>query len=269
MTVCVEIAVKGQLGDLSFDASHDAIGSASNMFLLADKASHAGRRTLQSVVAGLPEDGRYGAVVRYFPLETAVGADAAAVVNVVLNGIEEIENAPEPRIPTGFDVTMTESVARLAERLRGGIEALDLTSINGVRGRTVTVVPTLAQKVRSAIRPAEQAWGTIEGVVDLLSARGKSPSFGILERLERRHIRCNVSTDDLQRAREFFGLRVVVSGRMQLNRVYQVVRIDVESIDRLPENHELPAIDTLFGSVPTFTGGVEPAAYVRAMRDDD
>lgn len=269
MTVSVEIAVKGQLGDLSFEASHDAVGSANNVFFLADKASHAGRRTLQSVVAGLPEDGRYGAVIRYFPLGTAVGADAAAVVDVVLDGIEEIEDASEPRIPAGYDVAMTESLAKLAERLRGGIDALDLTAINGTRGRTVTVVPALAQKVRSAIRPAEQAWGTIEGVVDLLSARGKSPSFGILERLERRHIRCLIAPDDLERAKAFFGLRVAVSGRMQLNRAYQVVRVDVESIDRLPDNHELPSIDTLFGSVPTFTGGVDPAAYVRAMRDDD
>lgn len=255
------------MGEMSFHALADVFRNVERMFAAADRAGHHGKQTMTAVVQEIREGSLFSAV-EYVPLETADDADPTGVTLTVIEGLGMLDDEHEPRIPSGFDLATARFAGAAAGGLKGGVKSAHLRLVDA--GFTVapeyTILPQLRRRVETALRPRDNVWGSIEGVVDQISIRGKNPSIGVQERLERRPLKCIIQRDNLQQAQLALGRRVIVTGAMSMNAASQAVKMMAETIDVLPVDSDLPTIRSIAGRFPGHIEGADPVDYVRALR---
>jgi hypothetical protein len=263
----LEVTIEGRMGEMSFHALADVFRNVERMFAAADRASHRGRQTMTAVVQEIREGSLFSAV-EYVPLESASDADPTGVTLTVIQGLGMLDDENEPRIPSGFDLATARCAGAAAGGLKGGVKAahLRLVDANFASDPEYTILPKLRSSVDKALRPRENVWGNIEGVVDQISIRGKSPSIGVQERIERRPLTCIIQRDAVERAQAALGRRVIVTGVMLMNAASQAVRMMAESIEVIPTDSDLPGIGSIAGRFPGHLEGADPVKYVRMLR---
>jgi hypothetical protein len=89
-------------------------------------------------------------------------------------------------------------------------------------------------------------FGTIEGRLEAIQDRN-TLQIRVFDALLRQSVICHVTEDKLPQAFDNFRKRVEVSGLIHYRRNGTPVSIDVENIDRLPEDSELPSLDDVRG----------------------
>ncbi len=263
----LEVTIEGRMGEMSFHALADVFRNVERMFAAADRAIHQGRQTMAAVVKEI-RDGSLFSAVEYVPLETAEDADPAGVTLMVIEGLGMLDDEHEPRIPTGFDLATARFAGATAGGLKGGVKSAHLRLVDArfAAAPEYTILPPLRHRVEAALRPRDNVWGSIEGVVDQISIRGKSPSIGVQERLERRPLTCVIKRDAVDQAQSALGRRVIVTGAISMNAASQAVKMMAESIEVLFADSDLPTIRSIAGRFPGHIEGADPVAYVRSLR---
>jgi hypothetical protein len=89
-------------------------------------------------------------------------------------------------------------------------------------------------------------FGTIEGKLEAIQDRN-SLQIRVFDALLKQTVLCHVSEDKLQEAFTNFRKRVEISGIIHYRRNGTPVSIDVESIEALPDDSELPSLDDVRG----------------------
>ncbi|HWL43039.1 MAG TPA: hypothetical protein VNQ73_08850 [Ilumatobacter sp.] len=263
----LEVTIEGRMGEMSFHALADVYRNIERMFASADRAVHNGKQTMTAVVQEIRQGSMFSAV-EYVPVQAAENADPTGVTLTVINGLEVLDNEDEPRIPPGFDLITARFAGAAAKGLNGGVKSAHLRLVESdfTVDPEYTIFPHLHRRVEVALKPRDTVWGSIEGVVDQISIRGKSPSIGVQERLEQRPLRCVIDKASVDQARDALGHRVVVTGAMSMNASSQVVKMMAEKIDLVPDDSDLPTIGSIAGKYPGFIEGADPIEYVRALR---
>lgn len=263
----LEVTIEGRMGEMSFHALADVFRNVERMFAAADRANHHGKQTMSAVVQEIREGSLFSAV-EYVPLETAEDADPTEVTLTVIRGLGMLDDEDEPRIPSGFDLATTRFAGAAAGGLKGGVKSAHLRLVDA--GFTIapeyTIRPHLRTRVDTALRPRENVWGSIEGLVDQISIRGKTPSIGVQERLERRPLTCVIQRDNVEQAQAALGRRVIITGAMSMNAASQAVKMMAETIEVLPAEADLPTIRSIAGRFPGHIEGADPVEYVRILR---
>jgi hypothetical protein len=145
--------------------------------------------------------------------------------------------------------------------------------LNQVRAITVDTVheaPLVIDHVEFKEKIGEPSvpkeFTSVDGVLELVSVRGRL-NFTIEEHGTKKRIRCTVSDELFQKAKDALGKRVVVEGTMRFTRDGQPSLLsNVTSIwERPPEKRKL---EDLQGIIPDFTNGESAEDYVRSIRGE-
>ncbi len=92
-----------------------------------------------------------------------------------------------------------------------------------------------------------ESFGSIEGVVEMLSVHGREPKFRVYRASDGRGIEVTGSEDVFEMARESLRKRVVVSGRLRRNVHGMPESMEAWEMEVLPPDSELPQASNLKG----------------------
>jgi hypothetical protein len=119
--------------------------------------------------------------------------------------------------------------------------------------QTVITVTTLNQ-INELTMPRSVSFGTVIGKLDTISVHNGF-EFRVWEDDSRRPVRCFISDNQRNRAIDFLGKPVFVTGVINADRNGQPLSMQVETFDAVSEPDGLPTIEEMKGLVPDFTGG--------------
>ena len=110
-----------------------------------------------------------------------------------------------------------------------------------VRRKPISVEPSIARVIREDQRTEYIDFGTIEGRLEMIQ-EGYSGGlqFQIRDTMLRQKVRCYFPDDILHEVFETFRKRVEVSGVIHYRKNGTPVSINVERIEALPDDSELP-----------------------------
>lgn len=108
----------------------------------------------------------------------------------------------------------------------------------------------------------------VDGQLDTISVHG-SPQFVIFDAITDRGVKCYFPDDQIGSVVDLLKNRVRVYGTARFNKNDEVVSVEVDSFERLPEQDECPTIKDLHAAQINITGGEDAADYVRRLRDDE
>lgn len=169
--------------------------------------------------------------------------------------------------PTGEDVSPSE-IASIARAAGEGLSLLELSAKRPryfsdralaharalvrytTRGETGTTTLRIGEiefhptqragaNVDELIAGTMRSIGSVEGVIEMISRR-RGYAFAVRERVHDRRVRCDIPKDLLRSALDAFEHRVIASGTLWSRRDGTPVRIEVESLSRIPPDAELP-----------------------------
>jgi hypothetical protein len=183
-------------------------------------------------------------------------------VNAYANGFRQIEeSADEP--PPWFTLPMLDAARRICNTLNDGVSAVTFAPED-----EPPITPSLQSlaHVTRLIPKEHNEHGSLEGRLEVLSIHKKN-YFAVYDRFTGRRVECTFREKDLAKAKEAFGRRVSVYGRIHYNREDMPTSMSVEDIEVLPEQNELPQLSDLEGM--DITGGIDPATYLERLRGED
>jgi hypothetical protein len=187
-----------------------------------------------------------------------------AIVQEVQAGFESVAQSTPAQIqwPPTFGPRARQAVTRMLKRL-DKVESITVAAEDNL---PITIDrTTLEQGLAGRAVRGYSEFASIDGVLDLVSVRG-GPNFGLEEHGTGRKIRCTVAPAALAQAKDALGKRVVVEGVVRFTRDGRAIA--VSNVTKIWQRPDDTPIDRLIGSLPNFTGGVEPGEYIRRLRGD-
>jgi hypothetical protein len=119
-----------------------------------------------------------------------------------------------------------------------------------------------------ALQVRRESIGSVTGSIDSMSVHGK-PVAGLWSVHGGTRIIVQLPSEELvAQARASLGAgRVVVRGRFRRNAADQIIELRAASIEIEPSQADAPPLASLVGADPDITGGLEPMAYLEAVRE--
>lgn len=186
----------------------------------------------------------------------------------LVGGVTKLERLAA--IPPAFTEETLERVERLGRRPgRGGITYVELAAANGTQAAKARVTPTVVANAEQARHTVDEAFSSVEGVLDVVNARNSTkPWVSLFDPRTRRAVRCDLAPSMGQNALDLFGTRVRMYGMLQRNGQGQGVRLRAEGIETVPDLTVFPRVrfEDLAGAAPDWTGGVSAVEWVRVQR---
>lgn len=106
---------------------------------------------------------------------------------------------------------------------------------------------TIASMVREEERLGYSDYGTVEGIMDTVRDREGRLEFRVKDPVLGQVVMCHIADEQLQEAFSTFRKRVEVSGVIHYRRDGVPKSIEVESIEALPSDDDLPSPDDVRG----------------------
>ena len=172
-------------------------------------------------------------------------------------------------IPRLFSPTTVERLASLAEA-KQGVQSVSVAAYNGQVGPRVALSDSVREHAREAVRPFEISYGSISGVLDLVgtSHRQRGMRLSIYDPAGRQAVDGFVAERLAEELRLMWRHRVLAGGKIKRNRRGQVIRIEVDRIERLPDDDRgRPDTDQVLGMAPDWLNGQSVDQYLREVRD--
>jgi len=116
-----------------------------------------------------------------------------------------------------------------------------------VKKKPHPVGPTIARIVREDLRADYNDYGTIEGRLETIADRDGSLQFLIRDVMLGQKVRCYFPEELLPEVFDKFRKRVEVSGIIKYRKNGVAVNIEVDRIDVLPDDSELPTAEDVRG----------------------
>ena len=228
-----------------------------------DRFVHETRAALRSVSrAAASKPGRwvltdlsYGsAVMSFAPVPGEIGPQF--LETAVIEGFRAVERATAK--PSYFPDRALFAIRRLSDLADDGT-----MEVSAPDGRVASLSAAAGRNVDMLLRPARRYFGSILGSLDVLSVH-RAP-FVTVYGDHGDVVRCFMSPDQIDEAKDLLGKRVLVVGEITTNRLGNMVSINVDNLYLAPRRNNKPLSETA-GSMPDFTGGLSTEAYVSEMR---
>ena len=161
---------------------------------------------------------------------------------------------------TSFSPRTQQSFVAIQKPLRRGSLAIELTG----RERHRLDYSTVSRKSKLP-KQEMKSFGSVFGQVKAINIHGDKV-FHVYPASGPTRVACHFSDDMLQHVQNAIGRYVTVHGAIDYDSTETFpARVTVREIEICEEDR--PKLKDLFGLVPDLTGGVESAAYIRAIRD--
>ncbi len=182
-------------------------------------------------------------------------------IHAYTSGLRAIEESSS-FAPPHFTLPRLDAARRIANVLNDGIGAVTFYEED-----TPPVTPTQQFTANvSKLIPQEYAEeGSLEGTLEMITIH-KQRVFAVYDRFTGKRVECRFTDENLTVARDALGHRVTIYGRIRFTREGDPKSVIVQEIEVMPSQSELPQFSDLEGL--DITGGVDPAEYVRRLRDD-
>jgi len=181
-------------------------------------------------------------------------------------GIRSLDRLPE--IPNMFTESVVERVSSLRgliDRPRSGLASIALVPLMVDSPRPpADVSESVHSNAQAAIAAASLSYGSLIGRLDLISARGRYRKIGLYAD-GGVAVNCNVDKIPYPELFALFDQRVAAIGLLRRNASGQPVRLDVDSIERIPESAVVGSA-ALLGAIPDLGGDLTAVEYVRSRR---
>ena len=116
--------------------------------------------------------------------------------------------------------------------------------------------------------PEETAWGGIDGRLEAINVHDQANVFYIYPVIGPTRIKCHFPSDLREIAVGSVDREIRVSGTLKYKaRAPHPHEIEVENLEPLPQDDDLPTLASLRGISPNATNGVPSEIFVRQLRD--
>lgn len=194
------------------------------------------------------------------------------VAQAVGEGLAMLQRTEE-RPPYFSDRALAES-SHLVSPLRHHIKQISVGVTHAsAEGKTIYLDDVRLDRmvqvhVRALLAPRRVYLGSVEGRIYKLERKRKRAECTLYDRVRRQAITCWFPDNLIEAVRDAFDTRVMVSGRLFADQQGRLQRVEMQALRRLRTKEEQPSLESLLGSDPDFTEGVDAVTYVRAMRDE-
>lgn len=192
--------------------------------------------------------------------------DMMVPAQALVEGVELLAQVPE--VPRYY---LPQTVRRLATigQPGHGVRRVELATYNGRRGRPVPVSDEVLAHAATAVRAARRSLGSVVGTLEALRAgRGarRATKVTIFEPRTRRAVSGRVANHLVDQLPDAWGHRVALGGLLVRNERGQVVDMEVDRLERLPETPTRPSTTELLGIAPDWIDGMDVDEYVASVR---
>ncbi|MFC0861898.1 hypothetical protein ACFHYQ_06280 [Sphaerimonospora cavernae] len=188
-------------------------------------------------------------------------------VNALVTGVQRLQDVAE--VPQYYTEGTVERLLKIGEPGRG-LQEVSVATVNGKVGPHYPVSEMVRQHARSAVTGTQRSLGSVAGWLDAMSARRAAKGLivvGLFDPLTRRAVTGHLSTDMQETVEKFWRHRVLARGMVTRNERGQVVRIQIEHLEGLPEDDSSRApVSHVLESDPEWLGGQSVDDYLREAR---
>ena len=182
----------------------------------------------------------------------------------LVHGVAEL--LQQPGLPDAFTPTLVERLQEVGERVgESGIEGVLLASVNGDRSEPTPITPEVLANAGAAVREVTRAHGSVEGVLDLLSARRGRRRASVYNSRTRRAVTVHFGDDLAQLVRQLFEQQVVAEGQLARNAQGQPVSLQLQHLEPLPPS-ATQSVASLLGVAPDWLSGRTTEEYLDMAR---
>lgn len=197
------------------------------------------------------------------PLEAKEKLDPMKSVNLTVQGFLALNE--KPKRPEGFsDIALKR--AREFARLKDIKTIDDIRLENGNLSVSLTgyIVPHVDELIGA---PPKESTGSIQGKLDLIDVH-TGLQVGIYRKLDSLYVKAIFEEEGEEIRRKiisFLGKPVLAIGEVKRNKAGDPKEIKIHDIKALPKASTL---ESLYGSDPTFTNGLDVDEFLRRQRDE-
>lgn len=195
-------------------------------------------------------------------------ADMMVPVQALVDGAEVLQD--RATVPELFAPKTVTRLAKLATP-DGGVQGVSLSTYNGKTRDRVELDNAVRDNATAAVNPTVFAYGSVTGTLSGLRHRERQQggvSVTVRPDLDRRGITGFVPEPQAEQLRQLWRHRVLLRGIIKRNSSGQAIHIDVDGIERMPDdNTGRPSTDALLGAATGWLGDMTVDEYITQLRD--
>jgi hypothetical protein len=187
---------------------------------------------------------------------------SSVIVKDFINGLKLISSGNRPE---GADYDILASFRNIATPLKRHLSSLRLEGA----GESVEVSRDIEQRVDVILGPDQIEIGSIRGSLELIDIHNNNNLFRIYPVLGAETIKCHFPSSLLPDAIQGLNHFVKVHGELHIKSKEKFPHyIEVDSIEILPEQHDIPSLRSLRGFAKGAYSGKSSVEHINGMRDD-
>jgi len=149
------------------------------------------------------------------------------IIETVATGLTAIEaETTVIDLPPHFSLQTLDEIHHLIRRGKDGVTGVSVYT----PGRTIVFTVLADRNIYRFLVPARESYGSVEGILDMVSAAGRMPRFGVRDRLSGRTIHCSIPHARLNDVLTVFNRRVSVVGRIRTNERGDVLSVTMDDV---------------------------------------
>ena len=190
---------------------------------------------------------------------------ASQTIDTVIYHLKALSGLPSQRHQlTKISPKLLEHYEHFGKRVLQGNLKVSLKS----ESDKVRVRNNLKEIIEPLTLPETKLIGTVEGRMEYVNIHGGQNRFRIYSKIPPEQVFCSFSPDKMEEAREALGRKVKIFGELTYPRAGNFPKsVEVETIELIPEDDDLPSIMDLRGIAPDITGDLYSEEHVRDLRD--
>lgn len=193
-------------------------------------------------------------------------ADMLVPAVALVEGVDTLQRQAE--VPRLFAPTTVVRLGRLAEP-KDGVQSVTLSTYNGSAGQKAALTDAVRANAAAAVKPYEVSYGSVSGTLSALrDTRTKGTVKVTVRTAARQAVDGHVPEVLADQLRQLWRHRVILGGKVRRNARGQAIRIDVDAIERLPENNEArPSTEALLGAGSHWLEGLTVDEFLGQLRE--
>jgi hypothetical protein len=184
-----------------------------------------------------------------------------AIHDEIFKTMEKLQRGEEIKEKEKF--YLVESIKDFAEPVGKKVSKLNLSR----EGNIIYLNPEFKARVNLFVVPEESCHAIFRGMLDMINIHYEK-LFYLYPEIGPTRIQCRFDVELFEAAKSALGKRVEVEGIFKYKiRAPYPYAAEVNKIDMLPEDHELPTFKEILGIDPNITGGLLSEDYIRKIRN--
>jgi hypothetical protein len=219
-----------------------------------------GDRTTDYRVVDLRHSSPASVVLESFAIDS-MEDHSADVVDSFLDSIRQIN---EGIAPPKLDSSLLKKLGNIASPYHKNVREVVFLADN----QEIIVSPTFEANIITIVGEDSITDGRLDGMLEMINLHRGVNRFSIYPTIGPGKVTCHFSNELSQKAIESVGRHIRVSGKLKLKKIDRYpYGIEVESIEILPADADLPTFADIYGIAPDFTEGLSSVEFIRAIRN--